>query len=91
MIQGEFTIVVEGASESNAAKVTDSEILDSLKRLIEGGIPPSAAAKSVAAELKIPKNRAYSLASELKQASESDAWRSGCYCSEAQQGVRLMT
>lgn len=65
LFQGEFTLLVEGNSE-NPMELRDEEIEAMLANLISQGQPPSAAAKSVAADLKIPKNRVYEMAKQIR-------------------------
>jgi 16S rRNA (cytidine1402-2'-O)-methyltransferase len=62
--RGEVTLVVEGATEeapSNGEGVTDEVLLDVLLEAAGSGLSPSQAAKSAAAALGIPRQRAYAL------------------------------
>jgi len=69
--RGEVTVVIapaEGAAES----LVDEEAVSALAlALLEGGMPPSAAAKEVAKRLGIPRNRAYDLVQTARDSGTS--------------------
>ena len=64
--QGEVTLVVEGAAARAPAPASDADVAAALRRLLERGVPGSQAAREVAAELGVPRGRAYDLAVALK-------------------------
>ena len=64
--QGEVTLVVEGAAVRAPTPASDAEVTSALRRLLERGVPGSQAAREVAAELGVPRGRAYDLAVALK-------------------------
>lgn len=59
--RGEFTMVIEGAAEGGRPERSDEEIRAALQRHVRGGAAPSVAAKAAAAELQVPRRRAYAL------------------------------
>ena len=61
-----MTLVVEGAAVRTPAPATDADVIMALRRLLELGVPGSQAAREVAAELGVPRGRAYDLAVALK-------------------------
>ena len=66
--RGEFTVVIEGAKDSTHAELTDDEVLDALRRALEGGNKaPSHAVKEVAQGLGVSRNRVYSLVLSLEE------------------------
>lgn len=58
--------MVEGAAVRAPAAACDADVAAALRRLLERGIPGSQAAREVAAELGVPRGRAYDLAVALK-------------------------
>ena len=69
--RGEFTMVIEGGADSGRPERTDDEIRAALQRHVRSGAAPSAAAKAAAAELQVPRRRAYALSLGLGEGGES--------------------
>jgi 16S rRNA (cytidine1402-2'-O)-methyltransferase len=63
--RGEFTLVLEGFT-GEAATATDAQIVEALRGSVAAGQAPSAAAKTVAAELGAAKRRVYQLSLQLE-------------------------
>lgn len=61
--RGEFTVVVEGASET-PAEATDDDLRDALRRHREAGVSNRDAVARVAQELGVPRRRVYALSLE---------------------------
>lgn len=59
-IRGEFVLIVTGASEIKQ-EMSDEEIVELLREKTAAGMSRSEAAKAIAAEFEIPKNRVYRL------------------------------
>ena len=66
-IKGEFTIVIQGAPETPPA--TDTELASALQAELSAGASVKDAAASAAANLGVPKRKAYALAVELQHNS----------------------
>ena len=67
-IKGEFTIVIQGAPETPPA--TDTELASALQAELSAGASVKDAAASAAANLGVPKRKAYALAVELQHNSQ---------------------
>ena len=63
--RGEFTLVIEGASEAPQG-ADDATIIREVQRHLNGGSSARDAAAQVAAELKIPRRRVYELSVKLR-------------------------
>ncbi len=57
--KGEFVLIIEGAKETEKREYTVAEAAEMAKALIEGGTPPTAAAKEIAAATGIKKGDIY--------------------------------
>ena len=64
-LKGEMVIVLEGNNEVNN-QISDTEIKEKLKFYMSLGVTEKAAILIAVEELKVPKNRVYRLAQELK-------------------------
>ena len=64
-LKGEMVIVLEGNNEANN-QISDTEIKEKLKFYMSLGVTEKAAILIAVEELKVPKNRVYRLAQELK-------------------------
>ena len=64
-LKGEMVIVLEGNNEENN-QISDTEIKEKLKFYMSLGVTEKAAILIAVEELKVPKNRVYRLAQELK-------------------------
>ncbi|KAK3274317.1 hypothetical protein CYMTET_17493, partial [Cymbomonas tetramitiformis] len=71
-VRGEITLLVEGASAdivSESAEWSEETLRSYMQDLHEQGVSPSAAAREVASETGIKKNKIYRLALEIKNGS----------------------
>ncbi len=64
-VRGEIVIVLGGAQPQAAREVSDAEIRAHLEACVASGMSKRDAASAAAAELKVPRSRAYELASSL--------------------------
>ena len=64
-VRGEIVIVLEGAKPVAPREVTDAEIQSHLETCLASGMSKRDAASAAASELKVPRSRAYELASSL--------------------------
>lgn len=70
VLQGEITLVVEGAQES--ASPTEDELLQVLRGMKDQGYTASFASKQAAQQLKMGRNRVYKAALLLWRDGEED-------------------
>ncbi len=63
--KGEFTLIVAGQPLTEAAEISDAEILERLQTQIDAGVSPSQASRVLASELQLPKRRIYQLSRDL--------------------------
>jgi 16S rRNA (cytidine1402-2'-O)-methyltransferase len=64
--RGEFVVTVDGAQGDLQEKITEDDVLQSLKTLISSGLSRKTAINQISAEYRLPKNRVYELALMLK-------------------------
>lgn len=65
-MQGELTVVVEGAGAPEAGlAIDDATMHEHLGELIHAGVQPSQAAKLVSKLLNVPKGRVYDAAMQI--------------------------
>lgn len=68
--RGEYTLILEGATQSLSEKTTEAEIIAALQNLLEEGISRSQASKEIAQSLHLSRREVYQLALTLGNTEE---------------------